>query len=126
MVRAPAHLRALLCAQGQEEGAIVFLSPKLVCNALDRASPDAERLGHLQDAHALLKLLSHLAFGPAVYLRPTELHGFMDDFEACITHLRSPVTHRRAIRTTNLLERLFSRSTAALISSPTPLAREPF
>ena len=51
---------------------------------------------------------------------------FMDDFEACITHLRSPVTHRRAIRTTNLLERLFSRSTAALISSPTPLAREPF
>ena len=25
MVRVPAHLRALLCAQGQEEGAIVFL-----------------------------------------------------------------------------------------------------
>jgi Transposase, Mutator family len=32
---------------------------------------------------------------------------FMDDFEACITHLRFPVTHRRAIRTPNLLERLF-------------------
>ena len=31
----------------------------------------------------------------------------MDDFEACIAHLRMPVTHRRAIRTTNLLERLF-------------------
>ena len=31
----------------------------------------------------------------------------MDDFEACIAHLRFPVTHRRAIRTTNLLERLF-------------------
>jgi len=30
---------------------------------------------------------------------------FMD--EACIAHLRFPVTHRRAIRTTNLLERLF-------------------
>ena len=25
MVRVPAHLRALLCAQGEEEGAIVFL-----------------------------------------------------------------------------------------------------
>jgi hypothetical protein len=25
---------------------------------------------------------------------------FMDDFEACIAHLRFPVTHRRAIRTT--------------------------
>jgi putative transposase len=32
---------------------------------------------------------------------------FMDDFESCIAHLRFPVTHRRAIRTTNLLERLF-------------------
>jgi hypothetical protein len=32
---------------------------------------------------------------------------FMDDFEACIAHLPFPVTHRRAIRTTNLLERLF-------------------
>jgi transposase-like protein len=31
----------------------------------------------------------------------------MDDFEACIAHLRLPITHRRATRTTNLLERLF-------------------
>ena len=56
----PPTSRALLCAQRQEEAAIVFLSPKLVCDALDRASPDAERLGHLQDTHALRKLLSHL------------------------------------------------------------------
>jgi putative transposase len=26
---------------------------------------------------------------------------------ACIAHLRFPITHRRALRTTNLLERLF-------------------
>ena len=32
---------------------------------------------------------------------------FMDDFKDCIAHLRMPFTHRRAIRTTNLLERLF-------------------
>jgi putative transposase len=32
---------------------------------------------------------------------------FMDDFEACIAHLRLPISHRRATRTTNLLERLF-------------------
>jgi putative transposase len=31
----------------------------------------------------------------------------MDDLEACIAHLRFPVAHRRAIRTTSLLERLF-------------------
>lgn len=30
-----------------------------------------------------------------------------DDFEACIAHLRLPVGHRRAIRTTNPLERMF-------------------
>jgi transposase-like protein len=30
-----------------------------------------------------------------------------DDFEACITHLRFPLAHRQAIRTTNLLEQLF-------------------
>ena len=32
---------------------------------------------------------------------------FVDDFEACIAHLRFPIAHRRVIRTTNLLERLF-------------------
>ena len=38
---------------------------------------------------------------------PSAVACFEDDFEACIAHLRMPVTHRRAIRTTNLLERLF-------------------
>lgn len=38
---------------------------------------------------------------------PSAVSCFMDDFEACIAHLRMPVSHRRAIRTTNLLERLF-------------------
>jgi len=37
---------------------------------------------------------------------PSALACFEDDFEACIAHLRLPVTHRRFIRTTNLLERL--------------------
>ena len=38
---------------------------------------------------------------------PSAVACFEDDFEACIAHLRLPVTHRRATRTTNLLERLF-------------------
>jgi transposase-like protein len=33
-----------------------------------------------------------------------------DDLEACIAHLRFPLGHRRAIRTTNLLERLFGEA----------------
>ncbi len=38
---------------------------------------------------------------------PTAVRCFEDDFEACIAHLRFLVNHRKAIRTTNLLERLF-------------------
>jgi putative transposase len=38
---------------------------------------------------------------------PTAVACFQDDFEACIAHLGFPLAHRRAVRTTNLLERLF-------------------
>jgi transposase-like protein len=38
---------------------------------------------------------------------PSATACFDDDFEACIAHLRLPVGHRRVIRTTNLLERMF-------------------
>jgi putative transposase len=38
---------------------------------------------------------------------PTATACFLDDFEACVAHLRLPIAHRKAIRTTNLLERLF-------------------
>ena len=36
--------------------------PKLVCDALDRASPGSKRLGHLQDTLTPRKLFSQLAF----------------------------------------------------------------
>jgi len=38
---------------------------------------------------------------------PTAVACVEDDFEACIAHLGFPLGHRRTIRTTNLLERLF-------------------
>lgn len=38
---------------------------------------------------------------------PSAVICFKEDFEACIAHLHCPPTHRRVIRTTNLLERLF-------------------
>jgi transposase-like protein len=38
---------------------------------------------------------------------PNAVACFMEDFESCIAHLRLPIGHRRATRTTNLLERLF-------------------
>lgn len=38
---------------------------------------------------------------------PSAVKCFEDDFDACIAHLRFPITHRKVIRTTNLLERLF-------------------
>jgi transposase-like protein len=38
---------------------------------------------------------------------PSAVACLDDDFDACIAHLRFPLAHRRAIRTTNLLVRLF-------------------
>jgi len=68
-------------------------------------------------AHALAayQALSPLAARAAAeefrhrYVRefPGAVACFEDDFAACIAHLRLPVAHRKAIRTTHLLERLF-------------------
>ena len=38
---------------------------------------------------------------------PAVCSCFRDDFDACIAHLRFPSRHRRVVRTTNVLERLF-------------------
>ena len=38
---------------------------------------------------------------------PAVVKCFLDDFDACVAHLRFPLRHRKVIRTTNLLERLF-------------------
>jgi transposase-like protein len=40
-------------------------------------------------------------------LYPSAMKAFSEDLEACLVHLRCPVGHRKAIRTTNLLERSF-------------------
>ena len=56
-------------------------------------------------------------------LLPSAVACFRGDFEACIVHLRMPVNHRRAVRTTNLQERLFGGSAAVRRSFPSPGAR---
>jgi transposase-like protein len=62
---------------------------------------------------------------------PSAVACLEDDFEACIAHLSCPLGHRRVIRTTNLLERLFAwsacsaKSGAAPKSSRTPSASAP-
>jgi len=38
---------------------------------------------------------------------PAATACFLDDFAACIAQLKLPLAHRKATRTTNLLERLF-------------------
>jgi len=56
---------------------------------------------------------------------PSAVACFMDDFEACITHLRMPIPHRRAIRTTNLLERLFVEERRRLKIIPNAFGEKP-
>ena len=56
---------------------------------------------------------------------PSATACFMDDFEACIAHLRMPIAHRRAIRTTNLLERLFIEERRRLKIIPNAFGEKP-
>ncbi len=56
---------------------------------------------------------------------PSAVTCFLDDFEACIAHLRLPVTHRRATRTTNLLERLFVEERRRLKIIPNAWGEKP-
>jgi transposase-like protein len=56
---------------------------------------------------------------------PSAVGCFMDDFEAAIAHLRMPITHRRAIRTTNLLERLFVEERRRLKIIPNAFGEKP-
>jgi putative transposase len=56
---------------------------------------------------------------------PSAVKCFADDFEACIAHLRMPVAHRRAIRTTNLLERLFGEERRRLKVIPNAFGEKP-
>src|SRR5436190_1297885 len=58
-------------------------------------------------------------------LLPSAVACFEDDFEACIAHLRLPVTHRRSTRTTNLLERLFGEERRRLKIIPNGLGEKP-
>jgi transposase-like protein len=49
---------------------------------------------------------------------PAAVACFLDDFEACVAHLRCPPGHRKSIRTTNLLERLFEEDRRRLKTAP--------
>ena len=46
---------------------------------------------------------------------PTAVGCFLDDFGACIAHLKLPPAHRKAARTTNLLEQLFGQGSASAL-----------
>ena len=56
---------------------------------------------------------------------PSAVACFTDNFEACIAHLRMPIPHRRAIRTTNLLERLFVEERRRLKIVPNAFGEKP-
>ena len=56
---------------------------------------------------------------------PSAVTCLLDDFGACIAHLRMPANHRRAIRTTNLLERLFGEQRRRLEIIPNAFGEKP-
>jgi hypothetical protein len=59
------------------------------------------------ELHREVAIKEYLPAGFSMRDLPSAVACLNDDFEACITRLTFPLAHRRAIRTTNLLERLF-------------------
>ena len=96
------------------EGAIEYGVPQVS----DRAEPFRSMiLGHLKDRTEARVTACHqapsrqiarqLAEGVTKDCERMAVKCFLDDFETCIAHMRFPINNRKAIRTTNLLERLF-------------------
>jgi transposase-like protein len=56
---------------------------------------------------------------------PSAVACFLEDFEGCIAHLRCPPAHRRVIRTTNLLERLFGEERRRVRAAGTMFGERP-
>ncbi|MDX1489164.1 MAG: transposase, partial [Acidiferrobacterales bacterium] len=76
-------------------------------------------------SRAIARDLAHGVVADYEAALPSAVACFQDDFEACIAHLRMPVTHRRAIRTTNLLERLFVEERRRLKIIPNAFGEKP-
>ncbi len=56
---------------------------------------------------------------------PSAVGCFLDDFDACIAHLKCPPRHRKAVRTTNMLERLFEEERRRSKVAPTLFGERP-
>jgi transposase-like protein len=70
----------------------------------------AERLHLGQPREALTRLPRDAIVATCSRDLPSAVMCLPDNVEACIAHLRFPLGHRRTIRTTNLLARLFDEA----------------
>jgi len=56
---------------------------------------------------------------------PSAVRCFLEDFDACVAHLKCPPRHRKVIRTTNMLERLFEEERRRSKVAPTLFGERP-
>lgn len=68
---------------------------------------DHARACYQAPSSAVARTLQQEVVGKFEKSLPTATACFLEDFDACIAHLKFPLEHRKTIRTTNLLERLF-------------------
>jgi len=86
---------------------------------------DAARASYQAPSVALAEALRVDLVNRFETLCPTAVRCFQEDFTACISHLQCPPTHRRLIRTTNLLERLFLEERRRTKVCPTVFGERP-
>lgn len=90
------------------------------------AEVKAEVLGAYQAPNVLLAEYAKEAFLAKYTARfPSAVRCFEEDFEACIAHLRFPPRHRKYIRTTNMLERLFEEERRRTKINPSTWGEKP-
>jgi transposase-like protein len=83
------------------------------------AKEDAETVG------AFFQEMRARGLGDPLLVVSDGAPGIIKAIETCIAHLRIPVDHRRAIRTTNLLERLFVEERRRLKIIPNAFGEKP-
>jgi putative transposase len=105
--RSRARAEASLCTKRAQSRREQYRQRDVTCNHVDCSCIWCRYGGAVQAAYQAgsPKLAQLVARYEREY--PSATACFLDDFEACIAHLQLPIAHRRATRTTNMLERLF-------------------
>jgi putative transposase len=109
---APGLIRAIeeMWPRSSRQRCLVHKMRNIIAKLPSEAAPEVK--AHIETVfraptYEAERELAHQVLKKYRDLYPSAMKAFSEDLEASLSHLRCPVKHRRAIRSTNLLERTF-------------------